>query len=97
MTWLEEFQRQCTGVTWIIPTPVTGPCCDEHDVAYEQGGSLAWKWQMDRKLYRCIKSKGHPVLAVLSWLAVTLSPYAYVVWARPEPVWDRIEREINAR
>ena len=52
---------------------------------------------MDSKLFRCIKSKGHPVFAAMAWLAVTITPYPYVVWARPEPVWDRIEREINAR
>lgn len=95
MSVLERFQYQCTGISWLIPTPKTGPCCDEHDVGYEQGGSLKWKMQLDGKLYRCIKRKGHPVFAALAWLGVTFSPYAYVVWAKSENEWDRIEREIN--
>jgi len=104
MSIIAKFQDGCTGISWIVSwfgKKLPGhECCDEHDVAYEQGGSLAFKAQMDAKLAKCIAAKNGGGIwgwtkASLAWVAVTVIPYSYVVWARPEPVYDRIEREIN--
>ena len=99
MALLDEFRQGCTGVSWIYhlrgkkaPGEI---CCDEHDLAYEQGGSLAFKRKMDRKLYRCLRAHGYPVWAGVAWAVVALSPYSYFAWWKPEPAADRIEREVN--
>jgi hypothetical protein len=92
-TFMEKFQQGCTGVSWIFralgrKAPAEW-CCDEHDVAYNQGGSWKWKIYQDAKLARCIfdgnedKIAGF-VRALGAWLAVTFLPYPYIVWKSPE-------------
>ena len=90
MSALSRFQYGCTGISWMFKNPLPGhPCCEEHDVAYDQGGSLKWKLQMDAKLARCIYSKNGSgavgwLKGVGAWLMVTVNPYSYIVWKRPE-------------
>ena len=44
-------------------------CCIEHDYDYyHQNG----KWKSDVKLLWCVLKKGHPIIAPLMWLGVTL-------------------------
>lgn len=93
---LQKFQYGCTGISWLFKKMLPGhTCCEEHDVAYDQGGTISWKFQVDAKLVRCIYVKNMeklgklgyvvaPVKAGFAWLVVTLFPYAYVVWSRPE-------------
>ena len=64
-------------------------CCEEHDVAYNQGGSTGWKFEVDKKLAKCIFEKNGSwfigaVKSGFAWLMVTINPYPYVVWKRPE-------------
>ena len=90
MNALERFQYGCTGVSWLFSDPLPEHvCCEEHDVAYNQGGSLKWKMQMDAKLAECIfRRNGSGIVGALkaagAWLAVTVNPYPYIVWRRPE-------------
>lgn len=90
MSLLTKFQYGCTGISWMFKNPLPGhACCEEHDVAYDQGGSLGWKWRMDMKLAKCISEKnGSGIVGRLkaagAWLMVTANPYAYIVWHRPE-------------
>ena len=104
MSLLDKFQYGCTGISWLMSwfgRRLPGhECCDEHDVAYSQGGSLAWKVQMDAKMLRCIAAKNNNsawgwTKATAAWLAVTVIPYSYVVWYWPENTADFLEREIN--
>jgi hypothetical protein len=87
---IERFQYGCTGISWLFEEKLPGhECCEEHDVAYNQGGTLRWKATMDAKLARCIFSKnGKGIVGALksagAWLAVTFLPYPYIVWRRPE-------------
>ena len=48
-------------------------CCVEHDLDYYYGGSWRERWRSDKRLYKCVKSKGgfkHGVLAIMMWTAV---------------------------
>lgn len=76
----------CTGLSYILDrlglkTPGEY-CCDEHDVAYEQGGTLLWKFEVDLHFFRCVKAGVNLPAAVVGWLVVTLNPYAYLAWRR---------------
>ena len=48
---------------------------------------------MDAKLARCIYEKNGVVVGMLkavgAWLMVTVNPYSYIVWKRPEGSNDR--------
>lgn len=87
---LKRFQYGCTGISWFFKNPLPEHfCCEEHDLAYDQGGSLLFKLQMDKKLVDCIfKKNGSGLIgfikAIGAWLVVTVNPYAYIVWERPE-------------
>lgn len=83
---MSELTAGCTGLSFILSrlgfdTPGEY-CCDEHDVAYEQGGSLAWKVEVDARFFRCVQAGVGTGAAVAGWLAVTLNPYAYWAWGR---------------
>ena len=87
MNW-SELTKGCTILSFVfhkLGLPVVGEfCCDEHDVAYDQGGSLLWKLEMDAKLFRCVRKVGGSLPALFRWLMITISPYSYYVWFRPE-------------
>lgn len=44
-------------------------CCLEHDYAYFHGTG---KFKADLKLAWCVLKRGHPIVAPLMWLGVTL-------------------------
>lgn len=52
------------------PPPWEG-CCDEHDKAYEQGGSPDLRAAADKKLYDCVRQKS-PGWALVMYAAVRL-------------------------
>ena len=93
MNFVNTFQQGCTGVSWVVKKlggELPGEyCCDEHDVAYDEGGSLKEKIKRDAKLASCIFSS-HRSLIVSSlaasgaWLAVTFFPYSYYIWFRSQ-------------
>lgn len=76
----------CTGLSYLLSllgfdTPGEY-CCDEHDVAYEQGGTWTWKFAVDLRFFRCIRSGVGLPAAIIGWAVVTLNPYAYWAWKR---------------
>lgn len=84
----EDFTKGCTGLSWLLGKfNLRAPgefCCDEHDVAYDQGGTLRWKLQMDRKIFTCVRDAENWLVAGAYWLAITFNPYSYWVWFRAE-------------
>lgn len=65
------------------PPPWEG-CCDEHDLAYSQGGPAEWRAWADKLLRQCMIRRGYLVRAWLYWLAVRL--FGAEHWAdEPEP------------
>lgn len=87
MNW-SELTKGCTVLSYVfhkIGLPVIGEyCCDEHDEGYNQGGSLLWKLEMDRKFFLCVREAGGFGIAAFRWLMITINPYSYYVWFRPE-------------
>lgn len=83
--------RGCTLISWLaallkIILPEEG-CCDEHDLFYEQGGSIRIKFFADWLLAKCVyRINGGGWLgaskAALGWVVVTFNPYAWVAWWR---------------
>ena len=83
---MSEFTAGCTGLSFILSrlglnTPGEY-CCDEHDVAYEQGGTWRWKLTVDAHFFGCVRKGVNIWAAVAGWLMVTLNPYAYWAWRR---------------
>ncbi len=65
------------GVTWFYKTFLGRDigcryCCDEHDLAYEEGGSRRDRALADKRFRQCIRASGRPVRAWIFWLAVRL-------------------------
>ena len=91
MSFIDEFQSGCTGISWIVrkfggelPGEV---CCARHDIAYDNGGSFSEKWQRDKDLALCIylSHDNEFVARVASfgaWMFITFLPYSYYVWFR---------------
>ena len=50
--------------------PVWVGCCDQHDLAYEQGGDDATRAWADALLRDCMIRQGYPVRAWAYWAAV---------------------------
>lgn len=46
------------------------PCCDEHDLFYEQGGLASDRRFADKIFRQCIKESGYPISAWICWIAV---------------------------
>ncbi len=55
-------------------------CCDEHDLAYEEGGDSRDRALADRRFRDCLQESGRPFRAWLFWLAVRLMGWLY--WAK---------------
>ena len=66
----------CTGIPWRTSFE---ECCDQHDIAYSEGGS---KLDADWVLRRCIRAQGRPVMAWVVWLAVSTVGWLYWIWQR---------------
>lgn len=89
---MEDIRKGCTVISYVAKKAgVTLPeeaCCDEHDVAYNQGGSLLFKAKQDWKFVRCVAAKNGKVVgwfkAGLGLLALTFTPYPYIAWNAPE-------------
>ena len=65
----------CTGIPW--KTPYEG-CCDQHDLAYEQGGKVEADWV----LRQCIRAAGYPVQAWLIWGVLSTVGWLYWWWLK---------------
>lgn len=56
------------------------PCCDEHDLFYEQGGSWRNRAFADKILRCCVRDMGYPVRAWIIWTSVRL--FGWTCWGR---------------
>lgn len=52
-------------------------CCDEHDVAYNEGGSSDDRALADKRLRNCISGSGHNIRAWVYWAAVRIFAAGY--------------------
>ena len=48
-------------------------CCEAHDLAYFLGGTAKERRAADKRLYKCVRDKGHQVNAVVMLLGVRLA------------------------
>ena len=72
------------GVSWFYRTLLGQDigcryCCDEHDLAYEEGGGRRDRALADRRFRDCVRGSGRPVLAWVFWAAVRLGGWWW--WA----------------
>lgn len=91
---MNPLTQGCTLISWLasllgIDLPEEG-CCNEHDLFYEQGGSIRTKFFADWLLAVCvfrINGGGAAGLgkASLGWIVVTVNPYAWITWFRGGP------------
>lgn len=73
-------------------------CCDQHDLAYEQGGLESVRLWADSLLFKCMLRSGHPVRAGLYWVAVRVfgkSYWNYGETASHEDNNESIRRDIS--
>lgn len=88
---MSALTKGCTLISWLasllgIVLREEG-CCGEHDLFYEQGGSVWTKFFADWLLATCVfRINGGGWLgagkAALGWVVVTFNPYAWVTWLR---------------
>jgi len=88
---MSKLTRGCTLISWLAGlfslTLQEEGCCGEHDLFYEQGGSIRVKFFADWKLAGCVYLVNGGGLAgfwkaAMGWIVVTFNPYAWVVWSR---------------
>jgi len=53
-------------------------CCVTHDKAYWKGGTKEQRKVADKKLYKCVKSKGYKIVAVLMYIGVRIGGVSYL-------------------
>ena len=66
----------CTGIPWRTSFE---ECCDQHDIAYIEGGS---KIEADWVLRQCIRASGRPVAAWVVWGFVSTLGWLFWGWQR---------------
>lgn len=74
------------GMTWLYRVlfkrnPPWNGCCVEHDRAYHKGGTKHERAWADTGLLIAVAQKGHPLVAILMWLAVRVGGH----WILPLP------------
>ena len=75
------------GVTWFYRTFLGRDigcryCCDEHDLAYEEGGSATDRRLADKRFRICVKESGRSVRAWIFWGAVRLFAAPFWNWKK---------------
>lgn len=80
---LAEICNGCSGgVSWIYGHLLRREvpflyCCDEHDLAYEEGGGSRDRALADKRFRQCVVDSGRPVRAWLFWAAVRLGGWIF--------------------
>lgn len=83
---MQAIANGCSGgITWFYRTFLGRDigcqyCCDEHDLAYHDGGSAADRALADYRFWACMVDSGRAGRAFLFWLAVRCFGWAY--WTR---------------
>ena len=62
----------------MFPDGDWGDCCVEHDKAYFFGGTKQERSAADKKLYKCVKGKGHRFIARIMWLGVRIGGVGFL-------------------
>ena len=80
------------GVDWFYRvilrrSPPFGYCCDEHDVAYYEGGGWYARWLADWRFAVCLWEAGRKWKAVWFWVRLRMFGWVY---------WDRRAAKIKA-
>jgi hypothetical protein len=70
------------------PPPWEG-CCVEHDRRYWAGGTAAQRREVDAQLLACVAAKGHPLWAIVMWMAVRIGG----AWFWPGNRWGAGNKE----
>lgn len=88
---MSALTKGCTLLSWLaskfgIILREEG-CCGEHDLFYEQGGSIMVKFFADWKFSVCVYLVNGGGMAgfakaALGWAVVSFNPYAWVTWWR---------------
>lgn len=73
------------GVSWFYRIILGSPpcweyCCDEHDLAYDEGGTAKDRSLADRRLRDCLGMAGYPVRGWIYWVAVRLFGGSHFNW-----------------
>jgi len=77
--WLRKWDIDRPGCT-LWPEGSWHHCCVAHDYAYADG--IYSKWDADVELMKCVYHTGHPIVAFLMFLGVTL--FGWSAWLRHE-------------
>lgn len=54
--------------------------CIAHDWAYYKGGTREERLKADRELYNAVKNTGHPIWAIIIYVAVRIGGSFYWPW-----------------
>ena len=100
---VNKLTQGCTVLSYIAGlfgyTLKEEDCCDEHDLAYEQGGSLYGKVQADYRLAKCvIKRNGWligSVKSLLGLVALTILPYPYRAYKSEGLMWPNTKPDLR--
>lgn len=74
---MENNQHCSGGISWIYKKILNRPasfdyCCEEHDLAYEEGGWFWDKVKADHRFYHCLRDAKRPYKAYIFFTAVLL-------------------------
>ena len=72
---------------WLFPMKKLYPFCRDHDIAYWEGGSYWRRLSADAKLACCVCEVGHPIRAIMMFIAVQLFGGSYMFWADRKNEW----------
>lgn len=53
-------------------------CCVAHDREYYRGGTNAERKAADKRLYECVRGKGHKYLSRMMWLGVRIGGIGFL-------------------
>ena len=65
----------------LFPDGSWGTCCARHDKRYEN--TRLTKYQADTLLYRCVKRKANPYIAVIIFIGVS-TPFSWLFYYRAQ-------------
>ena len=76
-------------------------CCVAHDVDYYFGGTEAERKSSDKRLYKCVRKKGHKYLSVMMYIGVRIGAVRWLPtpfrWGFGPDEKEKKEREKKAK
>ena len=86
---MKSFTEGCTVISWLASKfnkiLREHGCCLEHDLFYEQGGSIFLKIWVDILLSKCVVKINDNytvglLKATVGFIVLSVNPYTYIVW-----------------